>query len=261
MPILSNSDDADDEQANRAVAGGPPRFDHVAFDPNDPDQVKVHYDVSGWSFDHRAELAEVLAEMSVPHTWDGDELVVPEELEDPIDVVFEALEAELGPFPVALEEGGTEVVYELDEWPLSDVTAIGQRLVADRVPHRWESQTLMVGTDDEERVDALLDEVETNAAADGSELPSAPASTLDELYKVGRRFAKNPLDPKARKSLFTAVAATEGCGPPDGLEAGEWGPLIETARALREEFDADAPDAERIEELAKELRDRTHQWV
>ena len=50
----------------------------IDFDPYDPDQVKVHYNLTGWSFDQRAELAETLADAGLPHAWEGDELVVPE---------------------------------------------------------------------------------------------------------------------------------------------------------------------------------------
>lgn len=259
MPLVSNSDNAD-EEANRAVAGGPPNFSDVPFDPHDPEQVKVHYDIAGWSFDHRAELAEVLAEMSVPHTWEGDELVVPEELEEPIDLVFEALEQELGPFPLPLEEGGTEVAYELEEWPVRDVTAIAKRLVDDQVPHRWDEQTLIVGPDDEEAVDAILDEIESDAAA-GEGPPPAPMSVVEDLYKTGRRLAKNPLDPKGRKSLFAIVADIEDLGTPDDLNDSEWHPILNTARSLRAEFDADDPDTDQIETLAKDLGEHTHPWV
>ena len=70
MPFLNTSGD-DEEHATDAVAGGPP----VEFDPNDPNQLKVHYNLTGWSIDQRAELAETLAEREVPHIWDGEELV------------------------------------------------------------------------------------------------------------------------------------------------------------------------------------------
>jgi len=32
------------------------------WNPNDPDTVKVHYDVGGWSLDQRVELSEALAQ-------------------------------------------------------------------------------------------------------------------------------------------------------------------------------------------------------
>ncbi len=72
------------------------------WDPNDPETVNVHYDVSAWSIDQRAELTEALAEAEIAHVWEDDELVVPEEQEDVVDELFERLEELLGPFAVPL---------------------------------------------------------------------------------------------------------------------------------------------------------------
>ena len=112
------------------------------FDPNDPDQVKVHYNLTGWSFEQRAELAETLAERGVPHVWEGDELVVPEQIEADVDALFDELEREIGPFPVPLlddeddADGVTE--FELDEWPVADIELLQQSLIEAEIPHRWE---------------------------------------------------------------------------------------------------------------------------
>ena len=68
-----NKQSGDEAQQERAASGEP--YD---FDPNDPDVVKVHYDVSGWNFDQRAELSEALAEAELPHVWEGDEVIIPD---------------------------------------------------------------------------------------------------------------------------------------------------------------------------------------
>ena len=144
MPIVSRGDD-EDENESTAAAGAPPGFD-VDFDPNDPDQVKVHYDLTGWSFEQRAELAETLAERGVPHAWEGDELVVPEQIEADVDALFDELEREIGPFPVPLldDEGDGDGVteFELDEWPAADIDVLQQSLIEAEIPHRWAGRTL-----------------------------------------------------------------------------------------------------------------------
>jgi len=94
MPIVSRGGE-EDENESMAAAGAPPGFD-VDFDPYDPDQVKVHYNLTGWSFEQRAELAETLAERGVPHTWEGEELVVPEEIEARIAAGVETIRAMTG---------------------------------------------------------------------------------------------------------------------------------------------------------------------
>ena len=93
MPFVNKSG-GDEEQSSDVAAGAPPAFD-VDFDPNDPDQTKVHYNLTGWSLDQRAELAETLAELGVPHIWEGEELVVPEQIEEAVDELFDRLEAEI----------------------------------------------------------------------------------------------------------------------------------------------------------------------
>ena len=66
------------------------------WNPDDPDATRVHYDLSGWTIDQQAELASELAEAEVPHTWDGTDLIVPEEAEQATDVIIEAVEERLG---------------------------------------------------------------------------------------------------------------------------------------------------------------------
>ena len=77
------------------------------WNPNDPETVKVHYDVSAWSLDQRAELAEALAEADIAHVWEGDEVVVPEQLESEVDELFARLEELLGPFAITLGDRRT----------------------------------------------------------------------------------------------------------------------------------------------------------
>ena len=130
------------------------------WNPNDPDTVKVHYDVSVWSLDQRAELAEALADAEIAHVWEGDEVVVPEELESEVDELFARLEQLLGPFAVTLATDEPGVQYELDEWPPADRQALTQALVEGEVPHRWEGMTVVVAADAETTVDELLDAIE-----------------------------------------------------------------------------------------------------
>ena len=89
-------------QSSAVTIGAPP----LDWDPNDPDAVNVLYDVSAWSVDQRAELAAAFADAGHPHAWEGDELVVPEQIEDAVDELFDRLERELGPFPVGLAADG-----------------------------------------------------------------------------------------------------------------------------------------------------------
>jgi len=127
-----NKQSGDEAQQERAASGEP--FD---FDPNDPDVVKVHYDVSGWNLDQRAELSEALAEAELPHVWEGDEVIVPEVVEADVDVLFDQLDTILGPFAIVLDDDAESTEFGLDEWSDADRTVLTEALIASEVPHRW----------------------------------------------------------------------------------------------------------------------------
>ena len=84
------------------------------WNPNDPDTVKVHYDVSAWTLAQRSELTAALADDEIPHVWEDDELIVPEEVEAQADELFARLEAVLGPFAIPLDPDEASVEFGLD---------------------------------------------------------------------------------------------------------------------------------------------------
>lgn len=251
MPIVSRGDD-DEPNESSAAAGAPP-FD-VEFDPTDPDQVKVHYNLTGWSFEQRAELAETLAERNVPHTWDGDELVVPEQIESHVDALFEELEREIGPFPVPLlddAEGVTE--FGLDEWPVSDVEVLTRSLIEAEIPHRWSGRTLLVASDAEDVVDDLLDAIEAGETASLDDTAEAPDGALNDLYVAADRLVRDAHDAPARQSLTNLVPELSPTVPPYGLAARAWAVIVERATALLDDLESDA-DHEAVAASAGELR-------
>ena len=138
MPFVTRGDDEDEDQSSATPSGAPP----IDWDPNDPDSVNVLYNVSAWSVDQRAELAATFADAGHPHAWEGDELVVPEQIEDAVDELFDHLEREIGPFPVGLAADVPSTEFGLDEWPPTDIEVLQQALLEAEIPHRWEGSTL-----------------------------------------------------------------------------------------------------------------------
>jgi hypothetical protein len=233
------------------------------WDPNDPDTVKVHYDVSAWSLDQRAELTEALAEADVAHVWEGDEVVVPEQLEGEVDELFARLEELLGPFaiPLAADEPGVE--YELDEWPPTDRQALTQALVEGEVPHRWEGMTVVVAADAEQAVDQLLDAIEQGtlvlAGSDGA--GGAPEGALSTLFTAADRLARDPDDGTGRDDLRALVPALDPLQPPYGVSVNTWAKIVEAGGALAELVDEDEPSASDIIGTAQGLRSLVRQYV
>lgn len=262
MPIVSRGDD-EEENESGVAAGAPPGYD-IEFDPNDPDQVKVHYNLTGWSFEQRAELAETLAERGVPHVWQGEELVVPEQIEGDVDALFDQLEAEIGPFPVPLldddddEVGVTE--FGLDEWPAADIELLRTSLAEAEIPHRWNGRTLLVARDAEHTVDELLDAIETGEVASLDEAAEAPDGALNDLYVNADRLARDPADGSARDTLQALVPELSLGAPPFGLAIRAWGVIVERAQVITALLDEGA-DTTNIADAADELRAAARPYV
>lgn len=232
------------------------------WNPDDPDTVKVHYDVSGWSIDQRAELSEALAEHELAHVWDGDEVVVPEELEGAADTLFAELEEALGPFAVALADDEAAVEYGLDEWPSGDRQTLTQALIEAEIPHRWVDATVHVAADAESTVDELLDGIEQGTlvlAGGGGDV--APDGTLSTLFTSADRLAKDPEDHVGADNLRELMPLLAKHAPPYGVAANTWVRTLTAADALVAFVDEDSTSASDIIGAAQELRGLVRQYV
>lgn len=132
------------------------------WNPLDPDYENTFYDLSSWTTDQQAELTASLAQANIPHAWVELELVVPAEMEDTMDKLFDRLEKELG-IGIAAVSGGVDDDDDITEYELDDYTIVERReltelLVLNRITHRWKEHTLIVPTAAEEIVDGLLDD-------------------------------------------------------------------------------------------------------
>lgn len=243
----------------------------IDFDPDDPTVVKVHYDLAAWTFDQRAELAEALADEQIPHAWDGDELLVPEVVEDDTDQLFERLEQEMGPFPVTLDPEEESTEYGLDEWSDAERQVLTDALVESEVPHRWDGTTVLVARDAEEVVDDLLDAIESGdlmvADDDGSNDP--PDNALSDIFVAADKLAKDPFHAASRRVLIDLDEQIDAAHPPYAVAPRTWSQVVDAVSAVVERIAADADgdqvvdtdtDDDRLEEssdvigLAQQLR-------
>ncbi len=257
MAILNKNRGDDDEEASDVAAGAPP----ADFEPNDPDVVKVHYNLVGWSFDQRAELSEALAEAGMPHAWDGEELLVPEDVEAATDALFERLESEIGPFPVSLDDEDQSTEFGLDEWPQADLDLLETSLVEAEIPHRWQGNTVIVAQDAEEVVDDLLDAIEAGEVASIDEEAEAPDGALHDLFKYADKLARDPIDGSARTGLFDLVPALSPKVPPFGITIGAWTRIVGAAESVIEVFHIDDYDPSDVIGAAQELRTMCRPYV
>jgi hypothetical protein len=250
------------------------------WNPNDPDATRVHYDLANWSFEQMAELAAALADAEIPHAWDGSELIVPESAEQATDDIVAQVEMRLGIAtdevepaprePVALADDAASTEYDLAEWEQSERDLITSHLVARGLPFRWEEDVLLVGTDDEELVDSILDDVEND---EGIELPDEteaeaaaadqlPFETLTTFFLAGDRLQRNPLDADGLEQLLSATDVADPERPPYGVDKRLWLRMCELADDLAAALvDGDEPDVVETQAVAAELHDLLRPYV
>lgn len=244
------------------------------WNPNDPDATRVYYDLSGWSFDHQAELAAAMADVDIPHTWEGAELVVPEECEAAADDLIAELEVRLGidqgdapvggpaPEPVPLVDGVPTTEYDLGEWAEGERGSLRTALAEAAVPQRWEGDVLLVATADEAVVDELLDEIErgeyvdTTSAAAGQSGEQADAEVLTTFFLAGERLRRDPLDPDGLEQLLAANEVADPEAPPFGVQPRLWQQTCALAEQLTDALVGDdEPDHATAMDMAGSLHD------
>ena len=125
------------------------------WDPRNPESPTVRYDLADWSLEERVELVEMLAEADIRHDWDGNELLVPASAESAVDAILDEVE-DSSEVPAGL--AGELEEFELDDWSTADRVEFAAVLVERGIGHRWEDNLLLVGVDDADTVEDLLDE-------------------------------------------------------------------------------------------------------
>jgi hypothetical protein len=251
------------------------------WSPADPDSPRVIYDLSGWSFDHQAELAAQLAEAEVPHSWEGTDLIVPEDHEAAADGVIAEVEHRLGiesddpdgetrmgaagevHDQVPLEEGRLVTEYELDEWDDAELAAVTRALLVQRRPFAWQGTTLVVHADDEDVVDSILDMVENGEVGEADDDGERPAfETLTTFFLMADRLRRNPLDADGLEHLLDAIDIAEPSRPPYGVDPRLWQRTCELADELAGALaDGDEPDGDEAKELADELHELLRPYI
>jgi hypothetical protein len=238
------------------------------WNSNDPDAVRVLYDLSAWNFEQQAELTAELAEAEIPHGWEGAELAVPEAYEQAADEILTALEQRLGiaaaDYDAAGQSGQSSIApaaltddTKLTEFDLADWEPFERSLVADSltgagIAFRWENDILLVPTDDEAEVDDILDEVESGNIIpinDDEDVASdeLPFDTLNNFFLAGERLRREPRDAVGLERLLDALQVANPDRPPRGVELGVWRRCCQLAEELADALvvgaDGDLDDA------------------
>lgn len=157
------------------------------------------------------------------------------------------------------------VVYELDDWTSEERDELEVRLAAEGVEHSWDSDTeLVVGEDDEERVDALLDVLEgadglAPSDVDDGDDDEANYELISTLFVASDRLSEG--SPDTLGDEFVAAAeAVANMALPFGVDPDEWEQVLRIAGAVRSDVASGAP-RERVNREATTLRDLLRGYV
>lgn len=180
-------------------------------------------------------------------------------------------------------EGSEVIVYELDEWTADQRGALEQRLVAADIHHQWEAPTgadveegfepgnpwevgtdLVVGEQDEDTVDALLDDVESpdalEAVVDDGTDDEANYAVMGDLYVAADRLKDDPGDLALAGEFFDAADAARTADAPFGIDPEVWRRVQELAAEVSRAIESEEDD-EQVQSAAQRLRDVLFTYV
>lgn len=228
------------------------------WNARDPDAESVRYDLSEWSINQRADVAAALADATIAHSWDGDELVVPPEVEKRVDSILDEIETSTSSNgsvrSLTADEQLTE--YELDEWSTSERDELSEMLTEFNVSYRWEGDVLLVPTTSEDEVDECLDSLEKGGVVvvDDDSAPQASTETLRTLFNVAQRLQRNPLDADGLTMLTILLEDIESHRAPRGVPASVWRQATDIADQIAAALaDGNQPDEITAIDLAGRL--------
>ena len=152
------------------------------------EEEQLAYEFHDWAFESRRMLDQLMTSRHISHAWQGATMIVRADDESAVDDLVEEVEhATLPTLDAELEQ----VVYEMDGWTAEQQTVLSSRLGAEGIPHEFDANgDLVLHAADEDRVEALLDELEGSpmtASADDS--ASAGSASVDDENDEGTETA------------------------------------------------------------------------
>jgi hypothetical protein len=168
-----------------------------------------------------------------------------------------------------------QIAYDLAEWPPEDRTIATADLVELGISYRWEDNVvLIVPAAAEEQVDAILDEIDENALADGEEVDGEAllpedgedggeeaATAMSDLFIAADGLQHGTYDEQRVVEFMEAADAVAQCLPPYGIEAQVWSRVQEQASAIVAALEKGDEDEESTIAAAQALRTLLRAYV
>ncbi len=128
----------------------------------------------------------------------------------------------------------TETVYELGEWLPEQRAELAMLLDREGITHSWDTENLVVASDREADVEAVLDRIEAVDDPDADE--EATYRALEELFAATDRLVGAPADVNRGKEVVRAVVVADG-PTPVGLDDAQWWQIRQRARILADSIE------------------------
>lgn len=232
----------------------------------DADEEQLAYEFHDWAFESRRMLDQLLTGEQIAHAWQGATMIVRVADEDRVDELVEQVEHTTLP---TLDPELEHSVYEMAGWSDAQQSALSRQLGIEGVPHEFDQNgDLVIHTDDEERVDEILDRIEDEGIDDEGDGDGAEATDddgepvtadtytlLNNLFDAADRLRKNARDPSGVLAFYDHGPALLRVPMPYGYERPEWRGLTDLVRTVLELLDAEDSDDGDIRERAGVLRD------
>lgn len=226
------------------------------------DEEQLAYEFHDWSFESRRMLDQLLTGRSVSHAWQGATMIVRDVDESTVDELVE--EVELATLPT-LNAEVAHSVYEMAGWSAEHQMQLSVRLGAEGVPHEFDSNgDLVVHDEDEDRLEALLDEIEQNPSAlalgnledDLVDLDGVDVNQLlSNLFGASDRLRKNARDHRGVLAFLDEAPMLGQMSMPFGYDAPAWQAIVERIGTIEALLDDPDSEDEVIEAKSQELRD------
>jgi hypothetical protein len=160
---------------------------------------------------------------------------------------------EAAPAP-AWPEGEEEVGYELDDWGPEDRRALTAALVAERVPHEWRDDEVVVPERHADVAEELIDAIDHPHALDVEDAADdGGAELLGALYVVSDILSGDPGASGAVVELLELAPTVPGRSAPYGVDGGRWRAVGDRVAELAALLEADA-DEDEVTPVAVALR-------
>jgi hypothetical protein len=247
MGLLSERSEDDEERGEISIAG---------LDGLDDGASESTYELDDWTPRGRAMLRERLEVLGVPHSWEGETVLVVATTDEAwVERILDQVEDDLAD---ALDPDVPQVAYDLSGWGPEHRDRLFALLEEEAVPFGIDGEELFAHEIDEQRVDELIDAV---LSPDAEPDPVAGRSeAMGELFVAADLLVHEPGGAAGALRLVDARAGAQG-GPPYGMDAAWWDGLLADVDALAALLDVEPPDEDAVADQATRLRDTLRPYV